>query len=541
VLCAITLCLVACGQGPDEGGSQGPVAVTASMDPRVIDLLEGCDSSSFYNRDTSDMLSVMMEKLRVGLADPQHRAKEELAAWGSEAIPELSRLFDKSYGNMMLSFADLKNCVDVLGMSTAEEAHDLLLRAAMHPHETVVLSALTGLGLGDGGQEDYEFFRGRIDYGTPRVREAFAQALFGADPSRAAREYVSWFRSGAYPQFWHGVAPALLQIEDATVAAEARALWAEARPNVQHVLAAAATRDGDQGARSWLLEQARAREPERRTLAIQVLAQIGDVPSLVDVLDGDPDGGLRALAANALVGQLQDPLAREALLLGLEDASPAVVEGCLVGLVAVGDPDAVDRALGMIGGSLGALELASHAFRGRLPEDSKLASRVLTRLRARHDAEAHLPLASRLGTLQCIGLVPSLESAEFLYELALDATDVQLDGLPARRWLYMQVANTGAAGRALLLSKLQGESDAIVRIDLLWSAATSRSDGELRAALLMLADDDSIDPYERLYIADRLVRMGPSGVVAPRLKRACLRIEEPRARTAFQCLLWRWY
>ena len=56
-----------------------------------------------------------------------------------------------------------------------------------------------------------------------------------------------------------------------------------------------------------------------------------------------------------------------------------------------------------------------------------------------------------------------------------------------------------------------------------------------------LVDDESIHPYERLYAADRAIRIGPASRVAPALKRAYQACTDPRLRPALQCLLWTWY
>ena len=144
-------------------------------------------------------------------------------------------------------------------------------------------------------------------------------------------------------------------------------------------------------------------------------------------------------------------------------------------------------------------------------------------------------------TLQAIGMTPSDEAQRFLYGLALELDLEPVEGLRAHRWMCMQMANSGVLGRAVLLEGLASERDPVRRLDLIWAYATVHGDEDVREALLVLTEDDSLHPLERLFSAGRLVRVGPSHEVAPRLKRTCLRIEHPEVRKALQCMLWKWY
>ena len=63
----------------------------------------------------------------------------------------------------------------------------------------------------------------------------------------------------------------------------------------------------------------------------------------------------------------------------------------------------------------------------------------------------------------------------------------------------------------------------------------------IRARLLELVEEKADSGYELLYAVSRLVKIGPPGVLAPRLKVVCNSIEEPKIQVVMQCLLWRWY
>ena len=559
---------LACGRDkPAPAPAPGPSAPTPAAagddaetllrrDARVAGLLYPCSRNTHFDRDTSDVAAILIEKLQVGQTEPLNRAKEELAAMGPLAIAELGRLFDRSYGDAMAAAGPLQNALDTIGRTdpaTTPGAHDLLMQAALHPRDTVAFLALGGLSNGHARPGDYEILRQRVDFGTPQLRQAFAGALFDADPARAAGEYLDWVSDRTYGDVWPIVLPRLLEAatgealaeEDrAAVARRAAQLWEDALPEARYFLAAVASRAGDGGALAWLLEELEAGQPERSARAVQVLVGLKHADSLVEVLGGPFDPALRVLAAHALSeadGAADEGSAvRRALQTGMEDEALDVRRACTILLVGLGDADATDRSLLGLAGPLQELELSLQALLTRLDEDPELAGRALARLKARHDSESHLLWKQRLATLQAIGQVPDEEAASFLYELGLEYAEEPIESLRGHRWLTMQVANTGPAGRRLLFERLAAEDDPLRRLDLLWGAASERSE-DVRKSLLELVEGDTLHPYELLFAADRLCRVGPASEVAPRLKRVCLRVEHPEVRPALQCLLWKWY
>ena len=112
--------------------------------------------------------------------------------------------------------------------------------------------------------------------------------------------------------------------------------------------------------------------------------------------------------------------------------------------------------------------------------------------------------------------------------------------MDAGRWLLMQASNTGPAGIELLRERWRTETELGARFDLLWSASLGHDQGT-REFLLEVLEAERSAPHERLYAAERLAREGPASVVAPRIKRANLRMRDPIFRPAMNCLLWRWY
>ncbi|HUR28475.1 MAG TPA: hypothetical protein VM509_09835, partial [Planctomycetota bacterium] len=58
---------------------------------------------------------------------------------------------------------------------------------------------------------------------------------------------------------------------------------------------------------------------------------------------------------------------------------------------------------------------------------------------------------------------------------------------------------------------------------------------------IAVLDDPRTTPVEIVYVADRLVRIGPAREVAWQLKRKSLAVQDAHAREALQGILWRWY
>jgi hypothetical protein len=168
-----------------------------------------------------------------------------------------------------------------------------------------------------------------------------------------------------------------------------------------------------------------------------------------------------------------------------------------------------------------------------------LAERAAIGLIEELEAMSTRTLREREPWLQALGQVPSESSAEWLLALA-QRSEGELHNMSAHRWIVMQMSNGGALGRAPLARAYRDEDSIELRLDYLWAASLS-SEEDTRAFLMeVVLGEESLD-HERLFAAERLTKMGPSAVVAPVLKRACLRVEDPLVRPAFESLLWTWY
>ena len=66
---------------------------------------------------------------------------------------------------------------------------------------------------------------------------------------------------------------------------------------------------------------------------------------------------------------------------------------------------------------------------------------------------------------------------------------------------------------------------------------------ERRAPAWLLTEEcnRSLDPLERLFAAQRAIKVGPSWIVAPRLKLVASTFDDASIQVALQCQLWSWY
>lgn len=539
--------LLACSREPRE---QAPWSAAARdplrLDPRIAPLLEVGTARGFYDRDTSDTLAFLLEKIEHGPVDPLKRAKEELGALGEEAGGELARLFESRFTHP-LAAPVLENVLDAAGANPSDAAHALLMTALAHPHDSVRQRALGGLAASRARREDFERLETQIEGAEVFELERLAvRALHRADAQRATELFLDWIETGAHPELWRDAAQLCARTEalDPGSARRMGVLYARLPTLYQAWLAAPAARAGEAESLAFLRAEIAHEDDRRRTVAVQALSDAGLARELCSPLALDGSDAVRVLAAHGIAAC--EPLDEE--LIGhleraLDDPSPIVRAGVLGLLVARGNPVAIDRALALLGGDVIAMQTALGALREPMAKSSALAERTLAVLLAREAGEGHRPLSERAAVYKAIGIVPLRAAAEHLRGLGLANDGESIEGLRAHEWLIIQAANTGAAGRAFLREELALERDSARRIDLLWAIGAARDDGA-RAGLLAAAEDITASPYEVLFAASRLVHLGPASVTAPRLKRVLYaRSEDAPAEVvqALQELMWTWY
>jgi len=530
----------ACGGGEADAADPDP----QRRDPRIAPLFAGCVKSDFYDRNLADVLPILVEKLERSAREPLTRAKEELGDAGEAAIPEVARLirrhFSEPHGGAVLS-----NALDVLKRNDSEGAHDLLIQCLDHPGASVRLGAIQALQLSHAEPGDFDVLLAHLDIEVPEQRHQVVLALHASDPARAEDLYLDWVEDAERPGTHRYVAPVLARSKRPETARRAGELFEDAELAIASYLAAPAARAGSEKAHAFLAgELARRGEPgdlARRTYALGASVEAGLEDLLVQALGADPDGQLRAVAADGLRGldELSDA-GREALALGLDDLKPTVRSACLGALVERGDPAAIDRALALLEGTTASMQEGMSALFRRMPDDPATARRVFETLAARDELEDFLPLSERLATLKSLGQVPTAEAAQLLRRRALEHVDERVESLRAHEWMMIHAANTGDAGRTWLIGELANEADPVRRIDLLWAGTGARTQ-VARETLIELVQGDALTPDELLFACDRLLSLGPAAEVAPLLKRLAPRIEDAEVRVALQCMLWSWY
>jgi len=534
------LALAGAGCGSEVEVAPAPVH-PGREDRRISGLLGGCAQGGFYDRDLSDLVPVLLEKLERARPDPLKRAKEELGQLGTRAFPGLAGLFHRCYSDQMRS-ALLENVVDALSFNASDEAHTLLLEALEHPQESVRTKALDGLAR-LARPEDFDLIAGRLSLESRELRRQSVAVLFRADLARAEALFLDYFAHGEERDLWAFAAPRLSETKSAESSRRCAELFAGFDAQLAPHLAAAAASGGHPEGLEFLRAELKVEEEQRRLVAMHALQRAGLVDELAPALLGDPSREARAIAA-AAVGEAEPSAERRGWLrAALNDPDAVVQSSALMGLCAQHDEEGLARAITALDGEIAVLQPALQALREPLRSDPDLARLAFERLLQRLALEEHRPIQQRTATFKAIGQMPLGEAAELLHRVGAEAGEERIESLRAHDWLMIQAANTDVVGRRALASALFQEGDALRRLDLIDAVGSAR-DELAREILLEVAERGARSPYERLFAASCLVKVGPSWDVAPRLKRVAFAMQGPgdiEARVGLQCLLWQWY
>ena len=543
--------LVACGnQEPEHGGanaeaiSEPAARGGAASDPRVRELLDACANPPRYEKDTAWVVPLLVEKLVNGEGIPMRRAQEELREGGDDAAKEVLRFVERHFADGFRSSL-LENAMGAAAGSESRHAREAILLAWEHPHEAVRRAALLALLRGRVRPDDYDELRLRLDVPeTFSIRHQLLLGMFAGNPGRAAREVLGWLEEGQNAELWQTAGPLMPSVEDpetlARLATLGQRLLDGTADQLRCQLAAATAGAGSPEARAWIEEQVQGTNGQVQLWLVDPLGAAGLLDPLAELAESE-DELVRRKALSVWLGleERDEERLGERLQRALDDASLQVRSLALEALIERGDEGAIDRALALLHQEDEVLVGAMRALRTRLQSDPELAARTLEVLLERNHREEHRPLEERLATFKGIGLVPSRDAAAFLRDLGLRHEGVLLQGLRAHEWAMIQAGNTGAPGRSYLLEVLDAEQDAARRLDLIVAIAGER-DELARSALAELAMLDE-RPFESLFLASRLVLLGPASRMASKLKRLSVTLDDGEARRAVRCLLWRWY
>lgn len=536
-----------------EGPSGAPIdgaraELDVRTDPRLGPLFGRYERDGYYDVDTSNVLAILEEILLNGQLEPLRRARVELAESGAAGLGVARRILDR-YLDDPAGQGWVRNAFDVVSLSNEPAAHELVLRALTSPREelrAIALRMMRHRGTpeaplpGRGRQSDFDTVLSILPAATATTIKDAALVLHDLDSARAEATYAVWLEAGELPGLATDFAALFAGSTHAPTLEWCRAHWRDGETASRVFLAAAAARAGDSEALDFLRSASTDENVQLRTYAVAAFAAGKLVDELVRVLDRETQCELRQIAVRELTLAPDAPPLRATLHVATADACDDVRFVALTALVERSDERAFERALTALDSANSVeLTLTMRAIRATLARDATFARRVLTRLLARHETEAARPASERASLLQSIGQVPREEAATFLLGLARSET-TPIQAFEPHRWLCLQAANTGAAGTPIFLAELASETDPTRRIDLL--EGLSAPGGEtVRAALLELVQGDSLSPLETVYVADRLITLGPTARIAPVLKRVTLRVEHPEARRVLQGLLWRNY
>ena len=174
-----------------------------------------------------------------------------------------------------------------------------------------------------------------------------------------------------------------------------------------------------------------------------------------------------------------------------------------------------------------------------MQSDPALAERVWNELSPRLESIELRSPVERAMLVKVLGQVPLRKGTQALIELALTRQET-LESMRGRQFVLLQSANAGGVAQDELFQLWRASEDELLRLDAI-EAFSALGGVHSRELLLAVLDDPRATPIEIVYVADRLVHIGPAREVAWQLKRASLRLSEPHAREALQGILWRWY
>lgn len=530
-------------------------------DARIAPLLGGCAFGAPFEADTSNLAEVLSSKLDAGaLLEPQRRAKSELAGMGDAAAEPLMRLFqsaskDKWRGGVA------RNVLAVCALAESDWGVPIGVEALRSPRED--LRGDAALVLHNHPRADlYEPLEAAL--GGFRLEMHVNRVLAGmaaCDRVRFARSLPGWVaraeRIGDYIESTviDAAAPLVASVEDPEVAVELYDL-VDATPELllrhRTYLLAPAARYGHGDARQRLIDLLAHEQRMPRHHAAEALALAGLVDDTYVLAATALDAGERSQTLKRILEHDEDRAAerseaqradvvvwaRAAML----DDEPIVREVALRGLLRRGDEEGRAALMTLLKGSVVEQGLGMRAMRDSLGEWPEVAEQARGVLAALYEVEL---AGARRGdvltsTLQAMGAVPGLESGEFLLRAGDVVGENPIRGIAGFRWCVGQAFNAGPAARLALRDRLLVEADPTKRLDLIsfvWQ------DRELESVdlLMSIVEDPSRDPHERLYAADRAVRMGHSERILPGLKRVYRSESDGVLRPGLHCLLWIWF
>ncbi len=548
---------------PTAETAESPTSAAADWrtgDARLVPWLTPAAREGHYDVETADVGAVLIATLSEGQREPLRRAREELAFGPAAERERLLGLFTEHFGDPHRE-ALLSNVLDVALLAEDEILVPVLRRALEHPTERIRILGLRGLRR-FGTPADFERVLGRLELAQFAEFDAALATLLHTDRERYERVLATWLDQGMLGPRAPLVARDLARAETPELLATAARLLVEdteaARAAASlgpYLLAALAQSDAasrisalafDPLAR--LHQLASEGSPAQRSSALDAAAAAGCYEVIEARLRAETDDAIRMRALNLALDPDVGPtgfegaagsVLRAELVRALDARDAGLRELALGALVLRGDAQAIDRALLLVESGGEGRDQALAALRPRFADDPALVQRLLAILGPEEQARRGLPAGENRALYEALGSLPDAGAAARVVEASKTAQG-SVAGLRAHRWLVLRASNGGRPAHDVLRAALATERDPIRRLDLLEALTAPGTDFARETALELVQLEDG-DPFERLFLASRLAAIGPARTVLPVLKRVCLQIREPAARTGFQRLLWHWY
>lgn len=530
-----------------------------AQDERLMLLLHPCSFPAAFEADLTDIASVLVSKLDAGAQrDPLRRATQDLAAMGAPAKDALMRLYQaRSKDRMQMLVAN--NVLAVCAISDDPFGLDIARIALESPDEQLRGDAMLVFRKHP-SPEHYDDLRNVFpSFMLPVNVDHALQAMYKANPERFAEDLVQWVKDAKRvlgrleSRLIDSSVPLIAESDSPKVAEVLKGIVAST-PDLQirHRLfmLAPAARLGDQEAYQELTDMLASDRPRPRVMAAEALAKAGlvDDTYVLAETSRDPSESSRVFklifsdtyAIERTPEQLADVLSWARIALGHKEA--AIQELALRFLLQNGDPEGIAALNIRLSGTVMEREIAARAMRGTFETQPEVATQVRNNLKAlweREEQGAQLRAVYESIAI-ALGAVPGVETGEFLMIQADRIGPNPVRGQRGYRWVLGQILNSGPEASTVMHERLKTEADPFKRLDLISQMWQDETEGAY-AAIAAVIDDETKTPHERLYAADRALRMGMHEQLAPLLKRVYRNSSDPVLRPGLHCLLWAWY
>ncbi len=528
-------------------------------DNRLRPVLEECQFIGPFDADTTDVPAILASKLDAGAQrEPQNRARTDLAAMGDSAEAALRRVFDNAMVDEWRTGV-VKNVLAVCALSESDFGVEIAKDALRHVAPDVRSEAITVLQQHP-KPEYYDIIKLSMpDFRMDTHLERMAEALCIVDPKRAALDMEEWFETAVVrngfisSKLIDAILPLAARSSDPEVAKLFLRLETEV-PGLmlrhRSYLLAPSAGLGDEASLQRLRDTLAVPETQGRYHALRALQGVGLVDEGFVIAETGVTGTERATALALLLDpendegrspeRIQDLLALTRR--GLQDETREVQETALRGLLNRRDQEGSTHLLRLLQGTIDQRALATHAMREALGDNPELADQARASLIAQWDREVNGSQRPEelISILTTLGAVPGEATGQFIADTAEILGENSVQGTSGFHWAIGQVFNAGPAARGVLRQRIRTEKAPLRRLDLiqfLWQDFTDES----AEILLGIVDDESKSGFERLYAADRLLRMGRPEEVVPVFKRVYRTTTDPILKPGLECLLWAWF